>query len=128
MGDADQLPSVGPGALLRDIIDSGVVTVVRENEVVVLLPDDPAGGPTAAALGAECLDYCRDLFRDVRVTVGLSTVCSGAADLSRAYHEAWRTVNAARRLQRARRWPRDPGSGMRWIVAPPADPRGTRLP
>jgi exodeoxyribonuclease V alpha subunit len=33
VGDADQLPSVGPGALLRDIIDSTVVTVVRLNEI-----------------------------------------------------------------------------------------------
>jgi exodeoxyribonuclease V alpha subunit len=33
VGDADQLPSVGPGALLRDIIDSGVVTIVRLNEI-----------------------------------------------------------------------------------------------
>ncbi len=33
VGDADQLPSVGPGALLRDIIDSGVVTTVRLNEI-----------------------------------------------------------------------------------------------
>jgi exodeoxyribonuclease V alpha subunit len=33
VGDADQLPSVGPGALLRDIIDSRVVSVVRLNEI-----------------------------------------------------------------------------------------------
>jgi exodeoxyribonuclease V alpha subunit len=33
VGDSDQLPSVGPGAMLRDIIDSGVVTVVRLNEI-----------------------------------------------------------------------------------------------
>jgi exodeoxyribonuclease V alpha subunit len=33
VGDADQLPSVGPGALLRDVIDSGVVTTVRLNEI-----------------------------------------------------------------------------------------------
>jgi exodeoxyribonuclease V alpha subunit len=33
VGDADQLPSVGPGALLRDIIDSGVVATVRLNEI-----------------------------------------------------------------------------------------------
>ena len=33
VGDADQLPSVGPGALLRDLIDSGAVRVVRLNEI-----------------------------------------------------------------------------------------------
>jgi exodeoxyribonuclease V alpha subunit len=32
-GDADQLPSVGPGLVLRDLIDSGVVPVVRLTEV-----------------------------------------------------------------------------------------------
>ncbi len=29
VGDADQLPSVGPGALLRDLIDSGEIVVAR---------------------------------------------------------------------------------------------------
>ena len=29
VGDVDQLPSVGPGAILRDIIDSGVIATVR---------------------------------------------------------------------------------------------------
>ncbi|MEI9477192.1 MAG: ATP-dependent RecD-like DNA helicase [Deltaproteobacteria bacterium] len=33
VGDVDQLPSVGPGNVLRDIIDSGAVTVVRLNEI-----------------------------------------------------------------------------------------------
>ena len=33
VGDADQLPSVGPGALLRDLIDSRAVRVVRLNEI-----------------------------------------------------------------------------------------------
>jgi exodeoxyribonuclease V alpha subunit len=33
VGDVDQLPSVGPGNVLRDIIDSGVVPVVRLTEV-----------------------------------------------------------------------------------------------
>lgn len=33
VGDQDQLPSVGPGCLLRDIIDSGRVEVVRLDEI-----------------------------------------------------------------------------------------------
>jgi len=33
VGDVDQLPSVGPGSVLRDIIDSGTVPVVRLTEV-----------------------------------------------------------------------------------------------
>ena len=33
MGDVDQLPSVGPGNVLKDIISSGKVPVVRLNEI-----------------------------------------------------------------------------------------------
>jgi len=33
VGDVDQLPSVGPGAVLRNIIDSKVVTVVRLTDI-----------------------------------------------------------------------------------------------
>ena len=33
VGDVDQLPSVGPGCVLRDVIDSGVVPVCRLTEV-----------------------------------------------------------------------------------------------
>ena len=33
VGDVDQLPSVGPGLVLRDLIESGVVPVVRLTEV-----------------------------------------------------------------------------------------------
>jgi len=33
VGDKDQLPSVGPGTLLRDIIDSGRISVVRLDEI-----------------------------------------------------------------------------------------------
>ena len=34
VGDADQLPSVGPGAVLRDVIDSGAVPVVRLTKIL----------------------------------------------------------------------------------------------
>jgi exodeoxyribonuclease V alpha subunit len=33
VGDKDQLPSVGPGTLLRDIIESGTIDVVRLDEI-----------------------------------------------------------------------------------------------
>jgi ATP-dependent exoDNAse (exonuclease V) alpha subunit len=33
VGDQDQLPSVGPGMVLRDIIASGALPVVRLNEI-----------------------------------------------------------------------------------------------
>jgi exodeoxyribonuclease V alpha subunit len=33
VGDVDQLPSVGPGAVLRDVIDSGVVRTVRLSRI-----------------------------------------------------------------------------------------------
>jgi exodeoxyribonuclease V alpha subunit len=33
VGDVDQLPSVGAGSVLKDVIDSGVVPVVRLNEI-----------------------------------------------------------------------------------------------
>jgi exodeoxyribonuclease V alpha subunit len=34
VGDVDQLPSVGPGTVLRDIIESGVAPVVRLTEIL----------------------------------------------------------------------------------------------
>jgi exodeoxyribonuclease V alpha subunit len=33
VGDADQLPSVGPGSVLRDVIDSGAAAVVRLTQI-----------------------------------------------------------------------------------------------
>lgn len=33
VGDIDQLPSVGPGNVLRDIVDSGVALVVKLEQI-----------------------------------------------------------------------------------------------
>lgn len=41
VGDVDQLPSVGPGEILRDIIESGVVPVTRLTEVFRQAADSP---------------------------------------------------------------------------------------
>ncbi len=46
VGDADQLPSVGPGNVLRDIIDSGTVPVVR---LATIFRQDQTSNIVAAA-------------------------------------------------------------------------------
>ncbi|MFH1998590.1 MAG: ATP-dependent RecD-like DNA helicase [Planctomycetota bacterium] len=46
VGDVDQLPSVGPGELLRSLIDCGVFTVVR---LTKLFRQEEGGGITTAA-------------------------------------------------------------------------------
>jgi exodeoxyribonuclease V alpha subunit len=38
VGDVDQLPSVGPGQVLADVIQSGAVPVVRLGELDMLVP------------------------------------------------------------------------------------------
>jgi exodeoxyribonuclease V alpha subunit len=75
VGDVDQLPSVGPGTVLRDVIASGAVPVVRLTEIfrqaaqslIVLnahrihegeMPDFGAAPPTGAgAAGADMRDF-----------------------------------------------------------------------
>jgi exodeoxyribonuclease V alpha subunit len=75
VGDVDQLPSVGPGTVLRDVIASGAVPVVRLTEIfrqaaqslIVLnahrihegeMPDFGAAPPTGAgAAGADTRDF-----------------------------------------------------------------------
>ncbi len=78
VGDVDQLPSVGPGTVLRDVIASGAVPVVRLTEIfrqaaqslIVLnahrihegeMPDFGAAPPGAGASTASAADT-RDFF------------------------------------------------------------------
>jgi exodeoxyribonuclease V alpha subunit len=73
VGDADQLPSVGPGRVLQDIIESGVIPVAQLNEVfrqaatsrIVTnahlinqgkMPEFPAGGEVSDCYFAEADD------------------------------------------------------------------------
>jgi exodeoxyribonuclease V alpha subunit len=85
VGDPNQLPSVGPGNVLHDLIESGVVPVYRLTQIYRQAegqPDrgecapDPRGGATAAAgarrqglrfllLPAEDPAKCAELLVDV---------------------------------------------------------------
>ncbi len=73
VGDVDQLPSVGPGRVLADVIDSGAVTVARLTEVfrqaadsrIVAnahrinagqMPEWPKAGATSDFFFVECTD------------------------------------------------------------------------
>ena len=62
VGDVDQLPSVGPGQVLADVIQSDAVPVVRLT--------DPAGGPVPPA-GTRAQPYASA----VCVLVGPSINC-----------------------------------------------------
>lgn len=91
------------GEVIKHFCESrsvGALAVVRDVEVVVLAPEEPAQGSAAGQLGRECLSYCSDVFPTVRVAAGLSRLCREAADIARAYGEARRTASAATRLGR----------------------------
>ncbi len=54
IGDIDQLPSVGPGQVLADIIDSAAVPVVRLTEVFRQLPRAGSSPMPIASIRAAC--------------------------------------------------------------------------
>ena len=67
VGDVDQLPSVGPGQVLADVIASGAVPVVRLTEmfrqasesriIVERPPDQPRARCPSVSAGAEASDF-----------------------------------------------------------------------
>lgn len=67
IGDVDQLPSVGPGAVLRDIIASGVVEVAMLTKVYRQKGDNNMIPTNAQRIkkGRYVLDYDRDSFQFV---------------------------------------------------------------
>ena len=54
VGDIDQLPSVGPGQVLADIIGSGAVPVVRLTEVFPKPPRAGSSSTPIASIRAQC--------------------------------------------------------------------------
>jgi exodeoxyribonuclease V alpha subunit len=64
VGDVDQLPSVGPGNALRDLIESGVVPVVRLTEVSARLRRAGSLPARTSSVRAECRNFApRSLVR-----------------------------------------------------------------
>ena len=56
VGDADQLPSVGPGAVFRDVIRSGIVETVRLTEIFRQKLESRIGArcPICGPIGTDC--------------------------------------------------------------------------
>jgi exodeoxyribonuclease V alpha subunit len=68
VGDVDQLPSVGPGQVLADVIGSGAVPVVRLNEVFRRRPRAGSSStPTASTR-----DRCRNSIGRRRIAISTS--------------------------------------------------------
>jgi exodeoxyribonuclease V alpha subunit len=59
VGDIDQLPSVGPGQVLADIISSGAVPVVRLTEVFRQAAQSGSSPMLIASIRARCLTSAR---------------------------------------------------------------------
>jgi hypothetical protein len=56
VGDVDQLPSVGPGNVLRDIIDSDQVDVVRLTRIFRQVRPSQGSHPPTASFHQEMFD------------------------------------------------------------------------
>ena len=75
----------------------------REAEVVCVVPTSPADGSAALAprqLSSACVGRLEELFGRAWVTIGIGGPCREAADITRSYAEACRTVDAIGRLGR----------------------------
>ncbi|MEG1893372.1 MAG: ATP-dependent RecD-like DNA helicase [Clostridia bacterium] len=88
VGDADQLPSVGAGNVLRDIIDSGVIPVICLNEIfrqadrsMIVINAHSINSGRPPLLNSENRDFCFEQIdvaeQIVRRLIGL---CSGKTD------------------------------------------------
>lgn len=66
VGDADQLPSVGPGSVLRDIIDSGAVPVTRLEYIYRQEEGSGISGLAHCVNAGDAPDFddYRDVFQD----------------------------------------------------------------
>ncbi len=80
----------------------GAITSVRDDEVVVVIPEPTDQHPSAEAgrLAAGCQARMRDTFPEAVVTIGIGGICRDPADIARSYGQARRTIDAVQRLGR----------------------------
>ena len=80
----------------------GAITSIRDDEVVVVVPEptDQHPGAEAGRLGAGCRARMRDMFPEAVVTIGIGGSCRDPADIARSYGQARRTIDAVQRLGR----------------------------
>jgi sugar diacid utilization regulator len=80
----------------------GTITSIRDDEVVVVVPEptDQHPGAEAGRLAAGCCARMRDTFPEAVVTIGIGGTCRDPADIARSYAQARRTIGAVQRLGR----------------------------
>jgi sugar diacid utilization regulator len=74
----------------------GAITSIREDEVVIVVPEPAEAG----RLSSGCLARMRDLFPETVITIGIGGACQDPADIARSYGQARRTIEAVQRLGR----------------------------
>jgi sugar diacid utilization regulator len=80
----------------------GAITSIRDDEVVVVVPEptDQHPGAEAGRLAAGCRSRMRDTFPEAVVTIGIGGSCRDPAGIARSYGQARRTIDAVQRLGR----------------------------
>ncbi len=80
----------------------GAITSIRDDEVVIVVPEptDQHPGAEAGRLGTGCRARMRDMFPEAVVTIGIGGSCRDPADIARSYGQARRTIDAVQRLGR----------------------------
>ncbi len=80
----------------------GAITSIRDDEVVIVVPEptDQHPGAEAGRLGAGCRARVREMFPEAVVTIGIGGICRDPAEIARSYGQARRTIDAVQRLGR----------------------------
>ena len=78
----------------------GAITSIRDDEVVLVIPDPSDQEGDARRLSAGCMARMREAFPEAVVTIGIGGPCRDPADIARSYGQARRTIDAVLRLGR----------------------------